>query len=648
WALVSGVPGGAHGGRLARLRACTTLAAAGRSAQLRHVLKSASLILPPDAPGQLMEDVRGARPYDLLTKILNAQYAPEAIPEKLRGAHQVAHGRAIVRDVLEPPWRDLAIAHRTEPLPWGAAVALLEHARCPAALQAVLLKAHPRAVPSVSRPGPEVLAICHELGEDQLTKKVLLRGIAAGTVDAGQLITEVRPARIALTALVHGDLDAVATQAAAISRVRHLVLDRLAVDPHAWQTWYAALPTCTGTAAELLTTAGTPATGEELPRLGRQSAWAYTTLIDIAGPEHAPHALEFLDDARLAPLAGVRGVPRTVADHVAAHGGPVARRVLAGNPDLRVEVLEKLVLGGDRAIASAAYRHPRCTMPLRQYILAADGIDDELRAELLTAFRLHELWPLLASPDPALLRHAACASDREDGRMTRLRAAYRLAELHGFGALEGLPDHEVALTRRHERFTVLRSTLDRFGRFWPKILRETHYLPRPEEPDGVHGALADPGLAWGEVLADARRGKLSAVVLNRLVDRPDCPTELARIHRDGSKSPLPDRTVAVAQAVVRHRALAVEVLAKPPVVWSAPGPVLDSGAVTPEEFVASGDASQVVDTAAERVPVARVVARLLHDTLGDAVDAWVVLARLLEQRPAATLAELASTARAAA
>jgi hypothetical protein len=663
WALVSGVPGGAHGGRLARLRACATLAAAGRRAQLRHVLQTTPVELPPDAPAQLADELRGARAHDRLPKILEAEYGPGAVAGKLRGVKQVAHARSVIRDALEPPWPELLAEHRADPFPWGAAVALLEHARCPRALQAALLRTHPRAVQSVTRPGPEVFAVCQELGEDQLTKKVLLRAIATDTIDAGQLVAEVRPARIALTALVHGDLHAVATQARAIGMVRQLACDRLAADPDAWRGWYAALPHFTGTAAQLIAAADPAArpdtprvprqatdgdSGTDTPRLGRQSAWAYNTLIDVVGAEHAARALGFLDDAGLAPLAGARGVPQAVADHIAAHGGPVARRVLAGNADLRPDLLEALVLGGDRAIASAAYRHPRCPMPLRQYILSVDGIDADLRAELLTERRLHELWPLLASPDAALLRHVALAAERDLGRWTRLRAAYRLAELHGLDALTGLPDQEVALAHRHGRLGVLGDMLRRIDSVWPKALTEARYLPRQSDPYGVHGALADPGLDWRPVLSHARRGNLSEVVLGALADRPDCPMELARILRDRGKGQEADRRWVWAQGVLRHRAVAAELLDEKPLRWNAPDAVVTSGVLTPEEFVAGGEAAQVVDVSLDRVPVARAVARLLHDTLGDAVDAWVVFARLLDQRPPATLAELASTAQAAA
>ncbi|UGQ09004.1 hypothetical protein LO772_18700 [Yinghuangia sp. ASG 101] len=745
-ALVSGVPGGAHGGPKARIRACTTLARQGRRAQLRQVFHTAPIELPPDSPPELEQELRGARTYALVDELLNAEYGPEALCTRLANARRTAHGRAAVRGVLEPPWAELERRHAADPLPWGAAVALLEHPRCPAALRAALLHTHPRAVQSVARPGHEVLAVCHAMGEDQLTKKVLLRGIDSGTIGPEHLVTEIRPARIALTALVHGGLGAVATQGAAIRLVRALLSARSAQDPGVWRELYTALPGFTGTAAELIAGAGSGAApapdsvpGPALPALGRQSAWAYTALIDIAGPESTLPALEFLDDARLAPLAGSRELPQPLAEYVVAHGGPVARRVLAGNPAIRVDLLDHLARGGDPAVAAAVYRNPRCPLPLRRAVLAADGgIDPGLRAELLAEQRAVELWPLLASSDPALLRHLVFAWTGEFERIPRLRAAHRIAVLHGPEALRGLPDlPEITAVRESGSPDGLRDLLLAHDKTWLDHLTQTRYLPYRREADGIHGALADPGLRWPQVVDAARAGEIDESVHNALAERPDHPVELARLRvaahqRTGSGGTVDCRDIA------RHRSLAAAFLEPPddgvpadaagvdaahldahirpegpdtrtgptaprpagpptaappsattpstgatahgtrqnpayspaghpaesprntpdrdpahapaptPVLWAEAPHALDTGALTVAEFVATGDAASVIDVSGEYVPVARAVARILNDELGDAVDAWVVLAHLVRQRTPATLAEVVATARAAA
>lgn len=671
FALVSAIPGGAHGGAKARLRATTTLAKAGRWAQLRRVLQIARIELPPGSPPELEQELRGAKPYDLLDKLLDAEYGPAALCTRLRDARRTAHGRTAVRGVLEPPWAELETRHAADPLPWGAAVALLEHPRCPASLRAALLHTHPRAVQSVARPGHEVLAVCHAMGEDQLTKKVLLRGIDSGTIGPEELITEVRPARIALTALVHGGLGAVAAQGAAIRLVHTLLTARITHDPGAWRAWYAALPGFTGTAAQLLAGSGDPgekAASDPLPGLGRQSAWAYTALIDIAGPEHAVSALEFLDDSRLAPLAGSRELPQSLADYVITHGGPVARRVLARNPALRVDLLELLGHSGDPAVTSSVYRNPRCPVPLRRAILAvADGIDADLRAELLAEQRAAELWPLLASHDLALLRHLVFAWTGGSERAPRLRAALRIAELHGTDALYGLPDvPEITSAWQTGALRPLRDLLAAYDENWLDHLTKTRYFSyAPVDTQGVHGALADPGLNWPDVIAAARNGKIDESVLRALAARPDHPLELARLRsaehqRSGADNAVNGRDIAW------HRALAVEHLAPDrggdptdtgppdspdpaprPVRWTEVARALDAGALTVAEFVATGDAASVIDAAGDHIPVARAVARLLNAGLGDAVDAWVVLAHLVRQRTPATLAEVTATARAA-
>lgn len=691
-ALVSGVPGGAHGGPKARIRACTTLAKEGRRAQLRQVFRTAPIELPPGSPPELDQELRGAKPYELVDKLLHAEYGPEALCARLRDARRTAHGRTAVRGVLEPPWAELERQHTADPLPWGAAVALLEHPRCPAPLRAALLRTHPRAVQSVAQPGPEVFAVCHAMGEDQLTKKVLLRGIDSGTIGPEELVAEVRPARIALTALVHGGLGAVATQGAAIRLVRMLLSARIAQDPGAWRELYTALPGFTGTAAELIAgagdasgstgpthegTAGTdsrarpgatspfrPAPDPGLPALGRQSAWAYTALIDIAGPEHAVSALEFLDDAQLAPLAGSRELPQSLADHVVAHGGPVARRVLAGNPAIRVDLLGPLALGGDPAVATSAYRNPRCPLPLRRAILARDdGIDAGLRAELLAEQRAVELWPLLASRDAALLRHLVFAWTGEFKRVPRLRAAHRIAALHGTEALHGLPDvPEVTAARESGSARGLRDLLLAYDKTWLGHLTRTRHIPYRREADGIHGALADPGLNWAEVADAARDGAIDGSVHTALAERPDYPLELARERMAARQRSDAGGTVGC-RDIAWHRPLVLEHLGPPPetpadgpapaparspLLWGDAARALDTGALTVAEFVASGDAASVIDVSGEHVPVARAVARMLNDGLGDAVDAWVVLAHLIRQRTPATLAEVVATARAAA
>ncbi|HSA48935.1 MAG TPA: hypothetical protein VLH10_02325 [Yinghuangia sp.] len=704
WALISGVAGGPHGGRPARIRACTTLAKAGRWAQLRRVLEIAPVDIPQGAPPQLEDELRGAKAHDEVNRYLEEAYGAAALCKRLRAARRTAQGRAAVRSVLEPPWPKLAGWHSAEPLPWGAAVALLEHPRCPAYLRGALLETHPRAVQSVARPGHEVLTVCHTLGEDQLTKQVLLHGIESGTIGATDLVTEVGPARMALTALVHGSLHAVATQAAATGLVRTLLHARLARSPDAWRELYTALPGFDGTAAQLI--AGLPAASASpakdpghdgttaspvsagLPHLGRQSAWAYTVLMDIAGPEHTAEAVAFLGDVDLAALAGSRELPQALADHVLAHGGPVSRRVLAQNPAVRVDLLEQLVLGGDQAVASAAYRNPRCPQPLRQYILSADVIDADLRADLFAEEDATELWPLIASPDVTLLRHVVFASEGELGRAARLRAAHRIAELHGDEALAGLPDEPEITTA--DPLPALRKTLAGYDEKWLDRLQHTRYLPDRRGAEGLPGALADPGLDWQAVIAATRRGAISDHVHNALSERPDYPLELASLRRTTRKPPTSGARVHC-RDIARHRSLVTEIigpgpgggpcgsgvddagttlavsadtdhnrptreptqqppqeLADGPIQWLEPHHALDTGALTVQEFVATGDAASVIETSGDNLPVARAVARMLHDGLGESVDAWVVLARLVRQRTPATLSELVTTARAAA
>ncbi|MEU8135934.1 hypothetical protein [Streptodolium elevatio] len=657
WALINGFPGGAHGGVYARLTAAMTLVRNGRWAQLRRVHQVAPFELPPETPEDVVRGLAGSGTFEAVERFLIAEYGADRFCAKLQDALRTAHGRTIVRDVLEPPWTELAARHAADPLPWGAAVALLEHTRCPREFQASLLAAHPRAVQSVARPGPEALRVCLGLGEDQFTKKVLLHGVTTGGIDAAQLVAEVRPARLAVTALTHGGIEAVATQAAAARLVRSLLVPLVTEHPGAWRALYTALPEFDGTVAELLasmTAVSHPAgrTGEppaELPRPGRQAAWAYAVLVGLVDAEHASHALDFLDDLHLAPVAGSRELPQSVADHVCAHGGPVSRRVLAGNPAVRVDLIETLVLGGDRTIASAAYRNPRCPMALRQYILSVDGIDDELRTELLEESRAERLWPLLASTDAALLRHVAWASVGELGKWARLRAAYRLAELHGVGALEDVPDDEEVTAARSSGLRVLDARLRECDAQWLKVLTQTTYLPYRREAGGVHGALADPGLDWRAVIAAARRREINEAVLHELSQRPDCPMELSRVWRGAHAARKYAVGVGRSAAVLRHRPVALEILAEGPEARFDAATALDGGSLTAEEYLAAGNAADVVDTgAASAGPLARLVARVLQDGLGDAVDAWVVVARLLVQRPTATLGELVATARAAA
>ncbi|MDI2127820.1 hypothetical protein [Yinghuangia seranimata] len=662
WALVSGVPG--PGGSTARLRACRTLAAAGRTAQLRRVFQVAP-IEGEDAQAEVIRlEVMGSRTAFLVPKLLEEAYGEEALTTRLRAARRTSAARALVRGVLEPRWDLLTAAHAKEPLPWCSAVALLEHPRCPAGLRSMLLRAYPRALQMVPRPGPELLPLCAATAEDHVTKRVVLRGLEEGSLTAGDLVAHVRPARLALTSMVHGGLGALAAQAEAANVVRQMLAFAVASDPGVWQRLYTTLPSYDVTIAELIAACAHPSPGPALPppRLGRQSAWAYTVLIGLLDADQAGPALEFLNDAQLAPLAGSPDATAPLVDHVVAHGGPVARRVLAANPHVRADVLETLVLGGDRAIASAAYRNPRCPYALREYIVSVDGFDDVLRGELCAAPRdgadPRDLWPLLASPDLAVLRAVALGSGGEFGHPARLRAAYRIAELHGISALEGLPDDpETVQARDAGGIAPLGAALRAMDERWSKEIAGTSYIPHVRRPGGVFSALADPGLAWPSVLAQARERRIPAAAFNLIAERPDLPLELAREQRhlrpaaQAWQQPLPsqDPTTLHGGVLAHHRPLVAEALRDAvPTRWHAPGRALESGVISPEEFQATAEANTVIDASIEHLPLARLVARTLHRELGENTDAWVVLARMLEQRPAATLLELVATARAAA
>ncbi|MCF2532900.1 hypothetical protein [Yinghuangia soli] len=652
WALAGTRSGGAHGGPMARVRACVTLDDAGRTAQLRHILKNFPIELPAGAPPEAYEQLHARRPRALIRQYLDEAYGDVALCAKLARARKASNGRALVRDVLVPPWAMLAARHAETPLPWGAAVALLEDTRCPAELRTALLRTHPRAVQMVPTPGPEVLAVCADLGEDQLTKKVLLQGVAAGSVDAAQLVYACRPARLALTSLVHGGIEAVATQAEAIETVRHLLASGTADRPESWRDLYAALPTFPGSPAELLTASPRPddaAPTDELPILSGQSAWAYAVLLGIAGPESTTPALRFLDDARLAPLAGTREIPHHLAGHILRHSGPVARRVLAGNPDVRPDLLEQLVIGGDQAIASAAYRNPRCPFALRQYILSLDGIDDGLRAELLRSYRDQDLWPLLASPDAELLRHVVQARRHDPyAQWAALRAAHRLAELHGVSALEGLPSvPEIDAARQHGSIAPLTEALQTCDLEWAKALVEATGIPYRRTPEGIVAALADPGLDWRAVAAAGRHRDASDQIGHVLKQRPDYPVELALQQIPPQRTSERAHPVADSRLGELHRSYVTAALPGTPVVWADGVRLLRAGTLTTAEFLAASPAYTVVQCAASYPPLAREVARYLRTELGDSVDAWVVAARMLGHGVLPTLPEVTATAKAA-
>ncbi|MCF2532131.1 hypothetical protein [Yinghuangia soli] len=653
-ALMRGVPGGMHGGRLARLRAAVTLCAAGRVGELRLVLDTAPLDLPGIPPEVVRDELLGIRPPDRLRRLLAAEHGPDAFIARLRAALRIPYARSVVKAVLEPPWEDVAAAHDREPLPWPAAVALVEHPRCPAPLLGRLVAIHPRATMRVARPGPETSARCAALGEDQLTKQVVLRGVATGALTADDLTARIGPARIALTALVDGEIGSVATCTVAAGTIRSMLAQAGDKDSGVWRTVFTMLPHYDGTVAELLDEAAKhprrdipagPDRGPDAPpSLGRQAAWAYATLIGLLGPEHVGSALDFLDDRGLASLARTPGVPRQIADHVLAHGGPAARLSLAANPAIHVDALEALVLGsGDPAVASAAYRNPRCPHTLRRHIISADVFDDALRAELPDD--AHAFWHRLASPDLAQLLRVADAYG--DGRHpVRLRAAYRIADLHGTDALPGSWDNpEIVQARDSGDIKPLREAVRDLDARQLAAVRGGGTLRLFRTPDEME-AVTDPGLDWGSVTAVDRAGELRDYLLKYLLARHDCPVEWAR---DVLVDPPRPRTSPAMRGPVmaRYRALAVEEMRAGPVSWDDPAAVLASGAADPAEFLAATRAAQTVTAAVGHLPLARAAARLLHDELGDRVDSWVVLVRLLQNDPQATLPELAAAARAA-
>ncbi|WP_406297483.1 DUF2336 domain-containing protein [Embleya sp. NBC_00888] len=658
---------------LAALAARITLLKAGQTARLRTVSRLTRHPLPADLSPALQRELGGAHMLRGLPKYLAKELSPETLVRRARGTTTVGRARSVVAGVPIPDWSAVAAAHRAEPLPWHAVAAFAEHPRCPSELLVEFTGKYPQTIEVIPVPPAELLAACVAEGSDSRTKTVLLRRLATSAADLGELLA-VRPARLLLTALDQGPVSAVANQAElayVLGRTLRAHLDR--TGPALWPALYTALPTLNAPVHDLFaeaeatatataetktqraaTAAAAAPTPTPLPRPGRQAAWAYTVLIDLAGT--ADDATAFLDDAHLAPLAGTGTLPAFLAERLAGIGGPITLRVLAGNPHTPRAILDRLAGHADPAITAAVYRNSRATDAQRRLVLAAPELDPTLRQDLLSTDDPVLLRTLLAARDPGLLRALALRDDppldrtsirTQDartlaGRVLRLHAALRLAETSGVPALVTLPeDPEITAALHTGRTDPLRVALAESAETSLRALEsvrewEQHSpLPKAE----LTAALIDPAPDWPALTEAVRAGRLCAWIRGALGRRPDVSEPFAR-------------AVAERDPTGRHLSPHHDVPAGAPGRTHPYRPHLiglfDSGALTVERHLAETPAVEVLDAAPGWPRLARVVARHLREHLGTDTRAWVVAAHLARGDVEPTLIELAATSSAAA
>jgi len=627
WASIAHAP--RH--RVGVLKARITLLAAGHAHHVRVTRRQTDALLP-ELPHAESQEAKGAAPLRLLPAVVDEAVGPTRFVRSLRAARSRRSAHAVVTATLYPDWTAVARAHDEQPLPRPAMAALAEHPRCPAALLVAFAREDPAVVEAIPLPPAEILAACVTEGVDQRTKVVLGRRFDAGVAGAYERDT-VRPARLLLTALDHGTVEAAPAQAAILGDVADML--RAGLDRHGnslWQGLYAVLPTC-DTTVEGLIAAAAHARDRPPARPGRQAAWAYTVLIDIAGPAALPHATRFADDVHLAPLAGTGTLPDFLAEHLADVGGPITRRVLAGNALTSRAVLTRLMPTADAETAAELFRNPLVGMDVRHAALHRFTPTADVLATPA------DVAAVLAHTDVRLLTELAGADPSPSGRTLRLRAALRVAELAGTRALDAL---------RHDPETIEAHLTGDLGVLRAAVasLTEKHTLALVEarswmlHAPGVAAALADPVLDWDRLAERLRSRHLDAVIRERLAARPDIPETFARTLGErpyNTYAPIVSDRYAFANRPAGQRCSS----------WSNPVALLRAGALTVERFVADARATHVLTAAPQHPRLARVVARTLTRHLGDTLDAWLVATHLARTNGDMTLDELAATAHAA-
>ncbi|MYW03898.1 hypothetical protein [Streptomyces sp. SID3343] len=638
WALLAHTPRDP----LATLAALVTLKRTQRFAQLRTVLRRTDHRLPHDLTPLLRMELSGGH-LDRLPTYLAEALDPALLVGRIRATRRVSRAHAMLRTVLVPDWRTFAEAHEADPLPWTAVAALAEHPRCPDDLLDRFADRHPQVLEFVPAPSPALLERCVTEGTDKYTKQVLTRRLATGRPDLSELL-DVRSARLLLTALDQGSIHAAATQADVALGLGRVLREHLDLHgPALWSGLYATLPVLDVSVLDLFAAAARH-TEDPPTRPGRQAAWAYTVLIDLAGESAAQGALTGLDDEHLAPLAGTPTLPGFLAARLAAAAGPITARVLAGNPATPRAVLTELATRSDPAVGAAVYRNPHATDAARRTVLAAPTLDPDLRRELLTTDDPVRLRTLTASADPELLARAVRLDDTPKLRALRLHAALRLAETTGIAALTPLRREPVIATAVAGRaLWPLRDAIRELNRrHTTALLAVPHYQHTSYDGDTeVAAAVHDPAPDWPALIAALRAGKLALSVGRELADRPDVPEEFAE-----ALALRPYSAHAARGWGSRHHAFVHDdeqsCLHRPNAA-----DLLDTGALTLEVYVDRAPAVDVLAAAVSRPRLGRLVARLLRERLGDDTDAWVIAARLAAEGSRVSLPLLTATATAA-
>ncbi|MFE3203658.1 hypothetical protein [Embleya sp. NPDC059237] len=444
-----------------------------RAEQLRGLL---GLFAEPERLGALLGEVRfrpgvppepGSAPGPGVADLAAAALA-SGDDGPLRAAVLAAEGSAGLIAGLragepEPTWRrhvdwtGLPAAHRADPLPESAAVALAARPDCPEVLLAELYRAHPAAVARVARPSVALLeAAVHLPGHVEATR-IAAAAAASGLADerhAAPIPSRVAPARVGVAMLAELPPD---------RPLAELIHRHLGCSADRWATLRGALSRYRGTLADLLAgiADGTvPGPGSAPPpALSRP----YRFLLHAAPAEDLRALLPHLPDELLRDLLGRGPLPEHVFDTALAGRDPRVCAALAANSGLDPRRLGRLVGLDEPRVNAAVYRNPHCPLTLRRRIASGAPrttgrtepvpLDPALRAELLDCSDQRRLTPLVVSGDPELVHAALYAFPSADARAFAFLkvwrrggpdAARRLVELiGGLGPhrADALPDH---------------------------------------------------------------------------------------------------------------------------------------------------------------------------------------------------------------
>lgn len=592
--------------------------------------------LPPHIAALVAETVATADPGPLRAAVAEAEGTTGAISElrdpSMRAVSagsetqrrlQAYNEHLELRETLD--WQAIRAADHEQHLNEIAMAALASRPDCPADLRTEWFGRRPVPMADlVANPDASLLAAACPLRSRASTTRVLIKRGFGRHITAGQLLTQASPAGVVLeaTRTNHGDRYGTAWQELQ-SELAALVARHLGADPAAWRAMAVRLRGFRGTVTELLTTAGTEAVADE-------TRWPTT------------------------------GTVKTSASMTAHRAGLVALLNVADSHEGLLTLLDDQTLYD-------LFRHGRPRSEWTEQVVAPGRIRDiwRLRTELAEAKADPGPHERLAECATAV-QHRQLVSGKDSynvvlrGRGAQLRMFLDAWDRFGVEAVEALL--KTRIVREYYQASTATVT-DLVGRDDLDAAREVlrGEVDEEESPqfqinawrtrkDRSQLSKETRRWHWDALLAAHLAEPFASAAVWRLARIPGCP----QILKQEAKSALPSRIHRAYTKLTDGTAVS-KVLADNPDGYDIKGrpwisEAVKAGQMTWSQVLQHGRfARDVLARLAEheadnggRVGH-RVLAELMHETIGDNPQAWLLAVHMLPEFPG-SVAELFATA----